>query len=252
VHFSPELNIRKIPPQASLDDVEHFGGLSPIRAAASPHHQELLSSGEQTRGTTPPSILRGGTISATASPGQEGGTDSESPLSKTSNLQEHLAPQPDDSGDFVVFEDEDGIKTSSETPQSSPEPSPVAAKKTRGKKRPSPDKAKAASKKTRKDSVPVQIKITRHKPVGKENNNESVTRPPRKSRPKSYSSPVQGNANDLDFFGSDIETEGEEVPKGNSRSFKVSKAPTKKAPAKASPNAAIRPLAAHRSRRKRA
>jgi hypothetical protein len=252
VHFSPDLKSRKIPPQASLDDVEDFGGLSPIRAAASPHHQELLSSGEKTRGTTPPSILRGGTISATASPGREGTTDSESPISKTSELQEHPSPQPDNSGDFVVFEDEDGIKTTSETPQSSPERYPEAAKKSRGRKRPSPDKTKAASKKARKDSVPFQIKITRHKPVGKENSNESVTRPLRKSRPKSYSSPVQENANDLDFFGSDIETEDEEGPKGNSRGAKKNKLPTKKAPAKASPTAAKRPLAAHRSRRKRA
>ena len=252
VHFSPDLKIRKIPPQASFDDVEDFGGLSPIRATASPHHQELLSSSEKTRGTTPPSILHGGTISATASPGREGGTDSESPLSKASKLQEYSSPQPDDSGDFVVFEDEDSIKSTSETPQSPPELSPVAAKKSRGKKRPSPDKTKAASKKTKKDSVPVQIKITRHKHVGKENNNESVTRPLRKSRPKSYSSPVQDNASDLEFFGSDIETEDEEAPKRNSRGFKKKKAPTKKARAKASPTAAKRPLAAHRSRRKRA
>jgi hypothetical protein len=252
VHFSPELKIRKIPSQASLDDAENFGGLSPIRATASPHHQELLSSGEKTRGTTPPSILRGGTISATASPGREGATDSESPLSKTSKLQEHPSPHPDDSGDFVVFEDEDGIKTTSETPQSSPEPSPVAAKKIRGKKRPSPDKTKAASKKTRKDAVPVQIKITRHKPVGKENSKESATRPLRKYSPKSYPSPAHGDANDLDFFGSDNErAEDEEAPKRNSRGSKKNKAPTKKAPGKASPTAAKRPLAAHRSRRKR-
>jgi hypothetical protein len=251
VHFSPELKIRKVLPQASLDDVEDFGGLSPIRAAASPHHQELLSSGEKTCGTTPPSILRGGTISATASPGPEGGTDSESPLSKTSN-QKHPSPQPDDSGDFVVFEDEDGIKTTSETPQSSPEPSPVVTKKSRGMKRPSPDKTKAASKKVRTESVPVQIKISRRKSVGKENTNDSVTRPLRKSRPKSYSSPVQGDVNDLDFFGSDNETEDEKAPKRNSRGSKKNKAPAKKSPAKASPTAAKRPLAAHRSRRKRA
>jgi hypothetical protein len=261
VQFSPDLKIRKIPARSSaadIDDDDNFGGLSPIRTTTSPAAADddgsssasggLLSSGEKTRGTTPPSVLRGASISATASPGFDlATTDNESPFSKAEEKKESDS----DSSKYerIAFDDDEGDDTNtspaSETAGSEdPSPTSSSALSTAtspppsvavGKKRSSPAKENAGVKKRR--TVPVQqIKITRNKPpvvlkellppkgaVGKKATGR--TRPLRARSSQGSSS--QSNDDDLDFNASDGEVENKP-----GKSKKGRKAPTKLAAAK--------------------
>ena len=87
VHFSPELAVKKFETSPGSEP-PLFDDLSPIRAKQSLDGDQglLLSSGEKTRGTTPPSVVRNTRFSSSV--GLEGGpTVSESPLSKSSGAE---------------------------------------------------------------------------------------------------------------------------------------------------------------------
>lgn len=83
VHFSPEVSV-----------AAGFSALSPIAREQSPMEKSpgvLLSSGEKTRGTTPPSALRATRFSLSTT--MTGATVSESPLSKSSRIGSKLQPR---------------------------------------------------------------------------------------------------------------------------------------------------------------
>jgi hypothetical protein len=83
VHFGLESPLRN----NSKDPTNSFGNMSPIQKA-SPVNDEgeavLLSSGEKTRGTTPPSVVRNTRFSASTSSAIEGTMTTDSPFSKVS------------------------------------------------------------------------------------------------------------------------------------------------------------------------
>ena len=191
VHFSPELSIRKIPADMYENDNDHFGGISPIQAAASPiiedqSGKDVLSSGEKTRGTTPPSALRGASISATSSPAIEGSARVDY-FSKTSNSE--LGKDR-----VAVFIDHKLSASTHSTDQSS---AASHLKSSLRKKRSSQGIVAMETSKRRKESVPVQIKIPRHK-SDKENHVQH-------SRQADSSSRSKGDNASLDFLDSDDE-----------------------------------------------
>lgn len=229
VHFSPEPQVRTIPPRRSQTSStkktdDPFDGISPIRNAGSPHSNLAPDSDEKTRGTTPPSALRGvGTISGTA----DVATEVESPTSRTSK-QSNAVSERDDPND------PDGVHTTPET-ETSPEASPVA------KKRASPDSS-AGSSKRRKNSrgVPMQIKVSRPKPSAEKENNAAVptkrrsssrtrkaSTTPSSSSTASSSSKPERDENNLDFMDdnedgatSSEESEDEKPKRKNQRKGK--------------------------------
>jgi hypothetical protein len=180
VHFSPEVSTRNIPAQSmesSVHEGSPFGGgedLSPIRMVGSPLPQSgpagtgFLGSGEKTCGTTPPSFLRGATMTGTTS--FDCSTDQESSASDKSENQIVTEPLDDSTAyhsDGDMEQDEgDGTKTTSET-QSTEDPSHngTTTQNPTAKKRASPGKENQSHKR-HKTSVPTQIKVSRNKPAG--------------------------------------------------------------------------------------
>ena len=216
VHFSPELTIRSIPRQHEPSD---FGGLSPIKTKLSPDEDKsmraLLSSGEKTRGTTPPSIVsKISRFTPTASLALTGATVSESPASNTVSGIHSI------SGDFRTLE-ADGIPES----QFSEEQETKDAKSL-GKKRPSPDKGQV-TRKRRKGSVPTLINVVRKPRTDSSPKRSNRTRATRNFSKKRSSA---DDAN-LDFDG-ESESESLKAPKNTVRKGKENRA-SKQVPRKA-------------------
>jgi hypothetical protein len=154
VHFSPEMPSKHFYQSSPRESSASFGGLSPIRTKPSLEGGEtlLLGSDEETRGSSPPSLVKNTRFSS--STGFEGGPTpvSGSPFSGSSDARSTKLS----AGSRASTVKEDTSKSTL---------SPAASKKTRlpaAKKRPSPDKA-GPSPKRRKQAVPAQIKIVRKK-----------------------------------------------------------------------------------------
>lgn len=143
VHFSPELTIRN----AQDPSAARFGDLSPIKKAspaAKKRSDVLLSSGEKTRGTTPPSVVRNTRFSASTSVAMDVTVDSEglSPVSKMSEITTR-STRTRRSSSSAETRESSGTQSSSK------------------KRRPSKT---ASTAKRQKTQPPAQIKVTRHKP----------------------------------------------------------------------------------------
>ena len=239
VHFSPQLSIRSIPTPSNEYSENEPGnfeeGVSPIRMEGSPPLEQrmgnrLLGSGEKTCGTTPPSILRGATMSATASPDAEGLTDRESLHSQTSK-SERGTIESDHSGEVhspVADDEGDGTKTTSETHSS--EEQSLEESHGKLKKRLAPGGSQQPRKKKQKAAIPSQIKVTRNKQPSQVKRGSS-----RVLRATNRSAPIVSNKeNSLEFDDYfDGPSSPKKTPRGSVRG--ISKKQEKTATAKRKP-----------------
>ena len=185
VHFSPQLITRSIPKESQNNSGNFDEDLSPIRMEGSPAMVNrtggghLLASGEKTCGSTPPSILRGATMSATASPDAAG---------------ENSVSQILDSN-FADDGDETKIASSETRFAGRQRRSGSSRKSISTKKRSSPVEVRQQSKKKQKTTIPTQIKVTRNKMTSQVKRGVS-----RVLRPTSrVGAVVTNNADSLDF-----------------------------------------------------
>jgi hypothetical protein len=166
VHFSPEVTVKNFG-QSPEEDSVSFGGLSPIRTKPSLDGGEalLLGSDEETRGSSPPTIVNNTRFSS--SMGFEGGPTpvSGSPFSGSSDVRS--TKRSVRSRGSTVEENTSNSATLASAASKKKANLPAA------KKRPSPDKS--PSPKRRKASVPNLIKIVRKKL-------QDVSQPKRKTR----------------------------------------------------------------------
>lgn len=176
VHFSPEVETREIPGTA-VD----FGALSPIERKLSIGGADggvLLDSGEKTRGTTPPSVVRDmDPFTASASVRLSATVTEESPSSRNSG------------GRSLRSKKSASLQSHS---QESAEP-PIET----NRKRELALETQETSKKTRKASVPAQIKIVRHRPLKEAEAPKRVTR--KRTKPD--------NGGDFDFDEDDAKAQ---------------------------------------------
>ena len=185
VHFSPQLITRSIPKDSQNNSGNFDEDLSPIRMEGSPAMVNrtggghLLASGEKTCGSTPPSILRGATMSATASPDAAG---------------ENSVSQILDSN-FADDGDETKIASSETRFAGRQRRSGSSRKSISTKKRSSPVQVRQHPKKKQKTTIPTQIKVTRNKMTSQVKRGVS-----RVLRPTSrVGAVVTNNADSLDF-----------------------------------------------------
>ena len=203
VHFSPEITIHN---DAQDPSVASFGDLSPINKASpagDAGSDVLLSSGEKTRGTTPPSVVRNTRFSTSASLAMDVTVDSEeaSPVSKMSGSTNRS-----------------GKTRSTRNSASSAESKESSETETTAKKRRSSKNEPAA--KRQKARPPAQIKVTRRKSKPSAATEKQTTK---RTRRNSKKAKVQ---DDFDF-----EDSGEhEAPAKNARKGKENNVKAKIAP----------------------
>lgn len=149
VHFSPRISV------GSLEKSNAFDDLSPINARASlDHASNMLSSGEKTRGTTPPSSMR--KISATASLAPFDSPKSPTPVSESPSSKYALVKSVDRSGTPTSIDRPTQLMIESKR---NPSERPSAGRKNSQKREGKENVVKAKGKR----SIPQHIKIVRTK-----------------------------------------------------------------------------------------
>jgi hypothetical protein len=153
IHFSPRLSLRNIQGDTS------FGELSPVerRLSTDDIPGDLLDSGEKTRGSTPPSVVRdmtfGGTLMSTQHVNLSASV-TQSPSSKASDGKKSLRSTRRRSPRLVyVHEPDSASPTNSQLVDDARPHAEVSIEK------------KPAKNLSRKQSLPEQIKVLRHRPL---------------------------------------------------------------------------------------
>lgn len=152
VHFSPDVATRE------TLDTSSFGALSPIERKLSMDGSPrvLLDSGEKTRGTTPPSVVRDIAFTTTASV-RSSATVTTSPSSRISDRRRSLRLR---GGESVEALRDDVISPLRVATQST-----ISVTEETSKRKPSDLDEPSSSKKSRPSAIPTRIKVVRNRPL---------------------------------------------------------------------------------------